>query len=493
MSLNCKEINEILSELDLSGSFIQQIVQPGYDSIVFYCYKAGTAKSLFVCLAPGACRLHETRRKIPKNDKPLRFMEFLKRRIKGCRINSCEQLGLERIIKLELSNSGESFFMFIRLWSSAANIVVTDPELKILDVFYRRPKRNEVTGGVFVLPDLSSAEKGSGAGNAGCVEKDGGAPAKVFEVRTFDEIENPHPDYPLSFNEKVDIWYSEHSAALSRASLLESAEKFYIAKSQKMENAIKKLEAKRESFLSAEQWKHQGDLILSFGHLIDGSSNFLECTDYDTGNPIRIMIDPKKNVQENAKVYYDKYKKALSGLTDLEHDIQRAKKELLDLEYAYEAIKKEPNPIRMQQLIRKQTKPRQQIEKTHPGLSYCINDWYLLVGRDADENDELLRRHVRGADLWLHVRDWPGGYVFLKARAGKTVPLEILLDVGNLAVYHSKARKARTADLYYTQVKYLRRAKNGPKGTVLPTQEKNLCITLDEERLRRLEDYQLDK
>ena len=54
-----------------------------------------------------------------------------------------------------------------------------------------------------------------------------------------------------------------------------------------------------------------------------------------------------------------------------------------------------------------------------------------------------------------------------------------MLYAGNLAVYYSKARKNGQADLYYTQVKFLRRAKNGPKGLVLPTQEKNLTIKLD--------------
>ena len=78
--------------------------------------------------------------------------------------------------------------------------------------------------------------------------------------------------------------------------------------------------------------------------------------------------------------------------------------------------------------------------------------------------------------------------IYIKNRPGKTVPLEILLYAGNLAVYHSKARKAGKADLYYTQVKYLRRAKNGPKGLVLPTQEKNLFVELNKDRLKKLEE-----
>ena len=40
--------------------------------------------------------------------------------------------------------------------------------------------------------------------------------------------------------------------------------------------------------------------------------------------------------------------------------------------------------------------------------------------------------------------------------------------------------------LNYTQVKYLRRAKDGPMGLVLPTQEKNLAVTADPARLKRL-------
>jgi len=67
------------------------------------------------------------------------------------------------------------------------------------------------------------------------------------------------------------------------------------------------------------------------------------------------------------------------------------------------------------------------------------------------------------------------------------VPLEILLDAGNLAVFYSKGRNGGKGDLYYTPVMYLRRAKNGPKGLVIPTQEKNLRVTLDEKRLKELE------
>lgn len=153
MSLNCNEINLILNELDLSGAFIQDIIQPGFDTIAFYTYKSGAAKTVMVCTANGVCRINETRRKIPKNKKPLRFMEFLKSKIKGAKILSCEQINFDRIIKMDLAHSDEKYTMYIRLWSANSNVILCDENENILDTMFRRPQKNEISGGKFSLPE----------------------------------------------------------------------------------------------------------------------------------------------------------------------------------------------------------------------------------------------------------------------------------------------------------------------------------------------------
>ena len=93
---------------------------------------------------------------------------------------------------------------------------------------------------------------------------------------------------------------------------------------------------------------------------------------------------------------------------------------------------------------------------------------------------------MAGNDYWFHARDWPGAYVFVKTLKGKSVPLETMLDAGNLAVFYSKGRSSGGGDIYYTQVKFLRRARDGKTGLVIPTREKNLYIRLDPERVARL-------
>lgn len=474
MSLNCNEINLIISELNLNGAFLQEIIQSGYDTLVFRTINKNEVNNLLICTNPQSCRLNLTKYKGVKNKKPLRFNEFLKSKIQGMRINSIRQLGLDRIVKFDVSTWQERNFIYVRLWSNAANVIVTNEEGKILDCMFRRPNKGEVTGGTFIPEEKELTEEEIAASK------------EKFKIRTFDE-EADESFKDKTFNEKIDAYYSEHASTLSRESLLAQAEKWYNVKHSKMEHALENLLAKKKQFESADKLKHTGDLILSFAHQIEGS--ILTCTDYETGKEISIRIDPKLSAQENAQVYYEQYKKSVSGMDSLIHDIELSQKAIAALDAEYEAIKNEQNVLKIEQMLRRDTTPKQHVAKNYSGLKYEIDGWTILVGRTANENDDLLRHTVKGQDMWLHARDYAGGYVFIKARKDKTIPLEILLYAGTLAVYHSKARKNAQADLYYTQVKYLRRAKNGPKGLVLPTQEKNLFVKLDEAKLRKLDEY----
>lgn len=484
MSLNCNELNLVLEELDLEGSFIQEIVQPGYDMISFRVIKNGELSNIVICTGANACRINKTRYKVPKNEKPLRFHQFLRSNVQGMRINSCSQMGLDRIVKMDVSTWQQKYFIYIRLWSGAANVIVTDENGLIQDCMYRRPKKNEITGATFYIEEKNPSED----------EKK--QSLEKFPIRDlsglkekYDAKDQRTPFESLSFNEKIDFFYTEHASTLSRESLLAQAEKWYNVKHSKMTGALNKLLAKKQQFQNSEVLKHTGDLILAFGSEWDGGTT-LEVIDYDTDEIVCIRMDGKKSMTENANDYYGQYKKAVSGMESLDHDIQMSEKSIKALEDEYQAILKEKNVIKIEQLLRHDTSPKQKNQKPHPGLHYEIDGWTIIVGRTANENDDLLRHTVKGSDLWMHTRDFAGGYVFVKARKDKSIPLDILLYAGNLAVYHSKARRNGQADLYYTQVKYLRRAKNGPKGLVLPTQEKNLLVRLDDEKLRRLDEYE---
>ncbi|MDR0495108.1 MAG: NFACT family protein [Treponema sp.] len=469
MSLNWKEINLILDELDLAGAQIQGAAQSNFDIIGLRVHKQGTTRQLLIALSPGACRMHETFKPFPKSDKPLRFAQFLNSRIVNGWIEEAAQLGDNRIIRLSVKRGESRFLLYIRLWSNAANFIVTDEHGAVLDAMRRLPKKGEISGGHYAPEEMGSAGNGS-------VQR------REYEIR----------DLPGdgSFNAKIDSCYAEQGGALSLDSLREQARRSCEGSMGRLQAALQRLRTKEAEFAAADRLREYGDIILANIAAIKPGDSWLETDNFFSGGTIQIKLDPRKSPSAQAEHYYEQYAKAKNGLADIQTEIKAGEGELAELEQKLERLLAEDNPLVLAKLLKTggvKTTPALSQDKKRPGLSFRRGEWLLIVGRDAAENDALLRRHVKGGDLWLHVRDFPGSYVFIKQRSGKSFPLEILLDAGNLAVFYSKGRNNGEGDLFYTPVKYLRRAKNGPKGLVIPTQEKNLHIKLDENRLRELE------
>lgn len=469
MSLNWKEIDLVLEELDLPGAQVQKVMQSAYDVLGLQLYKAGRAFTVLIALTPGACRLHETFQAVPKNDKPLRFPEFLKSRIVGGRIEEARQLGHDRIVRIILKRADERFRLYIRLWSNAANLVVTGEDGVVMDAMRRSPKRGEVSGGRYTPEEELERRQGDGDGK----------PERDYRIRALEGAG--------SFNERLDAWYAAHGGALSLEALREQARRTYEGRIGRLAASLENLKKKRDDYADSQRLREYGDILMANLWAVQPGAAWLETENFFTGGTIRIKLDPKKSPAANGEAYYELYRKAKNGLGEVEREILEGELELARLEGDLARLFTEENPLRLHKALRSERRAPKGGDKKRPGLSFRRNDWLLIVGRDASENDELLRRHVRGSDLWLHARDYPGSYVFIRSRPGKSVPLETLLDAGNLALFYSKGRNAGEGDLFYTPVKYLRRAKNGPKGLVIPTQEKNLRIKLDEERLRELE------
>jgi predicted ribosome quality control (RQC) complex YloA/Tae2 family protein len=478
MSLNWKEINLILEELSLEGAQIQAVVQAAFDVIIFRIHKKGETKQILISLSSGACRLHETFKPFPKSDKPLRFAQFLNSRIVNGYIHEASQLGDNRIVRLLVKRGENTYKLYIRLWSNAANFIVTDENGERLDAMRRLPNRGETPGGTYQPENPPPSPQGDGA-EARVSNKS----LRIYEVR-----ELPGDG---SFNKKIDDFYASQAGPLSLEALREQAKQTCEGSIGRLSAALEKLREKEASFENADRLKTYGDLILSNMSVIKPGDKWLEVD--DNGAVTRIELEPRVRPQDMAAKYYEQYRKAKKGLVEIQEEIAQGERELQEVKEKLDRLLSETNPLVLAKLVKiggasRPGSTKTKKEKSRPGLTFKRGDWLIIVGRDASENDELLRRHVKGNDLWLHARDYHGSYVFIKQRAGKSVPLDILLDAGNLAIFYSKGRNNGKGDLFYTQVKYLRRAKNGPKGLVIPTQEKNLHVTVEEKRLRTLEE-----
>ena len=461
MSLNASEINLILDELDIAGSYIQKIIQPDFHTLIFSVYSSRDRFNLLISMKPGTSRIHRHTGRVGKAEKLQRFAQFLRSRILGGRITECSQPGNDRIIRMAIKKGDEDTTLWIRLWGGNSNIIAVDSGNIILDSYYRRPAKGETSGAKLVYQ---------------IKEKD----LSAFPVRSYPAGE--------SFNSFIDKYYTELEDNESLKQLHQQIESLTNRTLTKLECRLSNARELVEKYENFEQYKQYGELILANTRSISRGDTFLETANYYSDNEtIRIPLDAKLSAGENSEKYFHRYKKAKNGLQMLKDEVQNLSAKIKDLALEQKRLLEEQDVQILEQWYEKEKQHQSKVVvKDIPGLQFASGSFMIYVGRTAKENDALLRRHVRGSDWWLHTRDYAGGYVFIKVEKGKSVPLDTLLDAGALAVHFSKGKNSQKADVYYTQVKYLRRAKDGPTGLVIPTQEKNLSVTAEPARLKRL-------
>jgi len=465
MSLNYKEIGLILEEANLTGCKIQGVIQNNFHSLTWELYGEGRGRFLFFTeVGTPQSRIHilSNENRLPKTKKLQRFIQFTRKNIEGSVITNCVQMPFDRLVRWDLNNHGRLMKIWISLYSGpGANVIVTDENNVILDLLLRRPGRNEVSKAVFTPEERTQSDK-------------------VFEIRAHDGSFNEFIEKTCSNEENQDI------LEVLKASVIKRMDRELGKLNHSIASARKTLEKNSDYAIL----KKNADFLAASAYLIHRGDENICLTDWTDGSKIVIQLDKKLSPGDNVNALYEKYQKAKGTF-------ENAKEEITKLENEYALLKKkfekalEPTEDtasdikKLRSILEKTDSPTQQTVQT-PGLRCTSGGFQFLIGRNAKENDELLRHFVKGNDLWLHTRDYPGGYIFIKYRKEKTVPLDVLLDAANLAVLFSKARNAGTVDLYYTQVKYLRRAKDGKLGLVLPTQEKNLTVTFDRKRADRL-------
>ena len=464
MPLNWKEIGLILEEADLTGSKIQNVIQSSFHSVTWLLYsrekgrfgfysEVGTPDARIHLLSQGAS--------ISKTKKLQRFEQFARKNLEGSVIVSSTQLPFDRVVVWELENHGRKMKIFIRLYSgNGANIIVTDSENRILDLLLRRPGRDETSGELLIQEERTS---------------DPG----VYEIRP----------YEGSFNSFIENSCTRIQEQSQYESLVKSAGILIEHEKERIRSSIRSLEKTIEENSSFEDFRYIADLLSANTFNFKRGDSSVTLNDYSKGTSITIALNPSLTPGDNTAHYYEKYRKAKGSWENAKTEKEKLEKELSYSESAFEKLLTPSDNIESDiRRIKAFLDRTSDNQKTGPdvGLRCTSGGFELLIGRNAKENDELLRHCVKGSDLWFHTRDFPGGYVFVKFRKDKTVPLEVMLDAANIAVLFSKGRNNKKVDLYYTQVKYLRRVKDGKKGLVIPSQEKNLTIEPDESRVKKL-------
>ena len=158
MSLNWKELELLLSELPLEGSYIQKITEHAIHSFTFSMYsKSEKAWLLYFEIATPSSRVVRTDRMRKKSATMQRFTQYLRAHIEGRKVTNVHQLPYDRAFILTLENSEDRIKLLVRLFSGiGANAIVLSEDDTILELMYRRPQRGEEKGKKLIIEERTS-------------------------------------------------------------------------------------------------------------------------------------------------------------------------------------------------------------------------------------------------------------------------------------------------------------------------------------------------
>jgi len=458
--LNWREIDRVLVELELKGTFIRDVAQTGPATLLFSLHRPAAperrrdpGRLTLLCRLAGGSRLHRTAEPFPSGRAPpSRFATFLRAHVRNSRIDSALQLGTERIVRIRCGGGARRRIIWLRLWSGASNCVVTDDHGTILETLFRRPQRGETAGGRFA-PSVEA----------------GGRDPQRYRLR------------PLAgdgdYNARLDAHYRSRERIARAFRDARAARVGFERERRRRAIRIAELRAARRHAADYQAMRAAGQTILANAHRLDRSVSRLPAAD----GGAEIALDPNRSPAENAGRYFREYRRRRAAVERVQAELEAAQRHW----QAFRAL----GPV-VSATDAAASKPPSRHSSGGaaggPGNVFASAGWVLRVGRSAVASDAILRHTARGNDYWFHCRDHPGAHVFLSARRGSNPPLPVLLDAATLAVFFSKARRNGHADVHYTQVKNLRRVKGGEPGAVVPLREKNLFVRLERARLRRL-------
>jgi predicted ribosome quality control (RQC) complex YloA/Tae2 family protein len=211
-------------------------------------------------------------------------------------------------------------------------------------------------------------------------------------------------------------------------------------------------------------------------------------SDFETGEPVTIALDPAKTGVQNAQQLYKKYQKLDRSRSAIEPLLAAAREELAYLEQVEEALSEFDHYSGIDDLSALEEIRDELVQEGYladPGYQRAASDpgegfrkfttpsgYELWIGRNNAQNDRLSFRLATAYDLWFHAQEIPGSHVLLRMPPGTVPDRTDLQYAADLAARYSRARQADQVPVIYTEPRHLYKPKGAKPGLVVYKHER---------------------
>lgn len=235
-----------------------------------------------------------------------------------------------------------------------------------------------------------------------------------------------------------------------------------------------------------DRYKKMGELITCNVYNINKGDESAVVTDYyEPDCPLlTIPLDSRLSPQANAQVYYKKYAKLkrtrdiVSGqIRELEDLLQYADTILPSITLAQSDDEIAEVAKELQELgALKQPTSKKAKEKPSAPLTFEVDDYVILVGKNNLQNDKLTFKVAGGSDVWVHTKNVHGSHTIIFAE-GRNIPNHVITIACEIAAYYSQASQSPSVECDYTLRKNIKRHPSGKPAMVIYTNFSSALVT----------------
>jgi predicted ribosome quality control (RQC) complex YloA/Tae2 family protein len=265
--------------------------------------------------------------------------------------------------------------------------------------------------------------------------------------------------------------------------------------SQALQLHLGKLKTKAQDFCDrllasadADRYRSQADLLMAHPQDWRTGAKSITLTDFDSGEPITIDLNPERSAVQNAQQFYKRHQKLKRSRAAIEPLLAAVRAEQQYLEQIEASLQeldqyRDPTDLITLDEIRDELiaqgylrAPNYRQSKLNDSQTdfhrYRSPSGYpFWVGRNNRQNDQLVRS-ASDYDLWFHSQEIPGSHGLLRLSAGDRPEQTDLQWAANLSAYHSRARQSEQVPVVYTEPRHLYKPRGSKPGMVIYKQER---------------------
>jgi len=255
--------------------------------------------------------------------------------------------------------------------------------------------------------------------------------------------------------ENIDVYLEETFTKIEQRKLLDIKKQklsTVAKKIKKFKQLLDKLPNKEKLETHAKEHNQTGNLILANLYQIKPYDTKLKTYDFE-GNEVSIPLPKDVKVNRMSDYYFNLSKRAKSKAKNVHIEQENLSSKMAFYENIYYALEQANTPYELELLVPKRAKSLRKKEKLREGELFWIEDYKVLVGRNANENQKLLQI-AKANDLWMHIRDVPSSHVIIRTDK-QNLPDSVIQAAAKLCVDFS-VKNPGDYEVDYTKRKFVK-------------------------------------